>query len=85
MEARKNAPATPAKKQSTPVTLQLSNAPKKQMNPYAKAPIPEKSIELYNVERNCIYTLAMDANGRYVENGTARTLNKENEKKDDPL
>jgi hypothetical protein len=85
MEARKNAPATPAKTQGTPVTLQFSNAPKKQMNPYAKAPMPEKSIERYDVERNRIFTLVMDDNGRYVENGTSRTLNKETEKKSDPL
>jgi hypothetical protein len=26
----------------------------------------------------------MDDNGRYVENGTSRTINKENEKKNDP-
>jgi hypothetical protein len=85
MEARKNAPATPAKTQGTPATLQFSNAPKKQLNPYAKAPMPEKSIERYDIERNRIFTLVMDDNGRYVENGTSRTINKETEKKNDPL
>jgi hypothetical protein len=55
------------------------------MNPYSKAPMPEKIIERYDVERNRIYTLIMDDNGRYVENGTSCTLNKETEKKNDPL
>jgi hypothetical protein len=47
--------------------------------------MPEKSINRYDVERNRIYTLVMDDHGCYMENGTSRILDKEKEKKDDPL
>jgi hypothetical protein len=47
--------------------------------------MPEKSIERYDVERNRIFTLVMDGNGRYVENDMPRILNKEKETHNDPL
>lgn len=81
MEARPDAPATPAKTFGKPVTLQFSNAPKKQINPYVKIPIPEKSIERYDIEQNRVSTLIMDKHGRYIENGVTRTLDKTKENK----
>jgi hypothetical protein len=60
------------------------NGDKKQLNPYAKAPMPEKSIERYDMERNRIYTRVMDDHGCYMENGTSRILDKAKEKKMNP-
>jgi transglutaminase/protease-like cytokinesis protein 3 len=60
--------------------LQLSNAPRKpQSNPYLKPPQSTKTIGLFDVTDNRMYVLATDDEGRYIETGKYRTIDKPKE------
>jgi hypothetical protein len=86
MDARDETPATPAKSEGTPESLQLSNAPRKPMrNTYFKSWPPSEPIERFDADNNCMYILTMDAQGRYIETGAYHILVKAKEEDSDLL